>query len=165
MGHLTVTPTSVPGSFKQIGVWQSRYSPCEPILDTLSYHNVRLSIYLKRPKTWPRELITHYLNLGKIYKYSTEKPSTVHEIWIQSYLSLELNGDNYRKFKRVQSIFLYTERYNVFTYVTGLHKKTIEMHLTKLEQHCCRGGIKMKCDNLSETFVNGFKSSRQIHTV
>jgi len=27
MGHLTLTPTSVPGSFKQIGVWQSRYSP------------------------------------------------------------------------------------------------------------------------------------------
>jgi len=29
MGHLTVPPTSAPGSFKQIGVWQSRYSPCE----------------------------------------------------------------------------------------------------------------------------------------
>jgi len=30
MGYLTVTPTSAPGSFKQIGVWQSRYSPCKP---------------------------------------------------------------------------------------------------------------------------------------
>jgi len=29
MGHLTVPPTSAPGSFKQIGVWQSRYSPCK----------------------------------------------------------------------------------------------------------------------------------------
>ena len=29
MGHLTVTPTAAPGSFKQIGVWQSRYCPCQ----------------------------------------------------------------------------------------------------------------------------------------
>jgi len=77
MGHLTVTPTSVPGSFKQIGVWQSRYSPCEKRIDCGSRHTLP---NLTQPIPYKMKVLTEPADCSHLVRSMTvlEQSCTLH---------------------------------------------------------------------------------------